>query len=182
MLVLPRNAHQSAFAAMVLAGAQPHYLTPAWDPVMGVSHGVAAQQVAAALEAERAQGRRVGAVLVVSPTYFGVCSDVAAIAQVGKGGGHGWASTLTPSLPSTPLLPPAPRCLATLWCCSSAPLLPSVSTHCAPQQLGVALTADEAVPLSSSLPPPATSFQVCQLAGVPLIVDEAHGAASADWA
>lgn len=39
------------------------------------------EAVAAALRGARAAGRRVGAVLVVSPTYFGVASDIAGKAK-----------------------------------------------------------------------------------------------------
>eukprot|EP00850_Spirogloea_muscicola_P009001 SM000049S16772 [mRNA] locus=s49:721518:725627:+ [translate_table: standard] len=81
-LVLPRNAHQSAFSAMVLSGAYPRYISPDYDEAWGIAHGVAPAAVAEALERARLKGEAVGAVLVVSPTYFGVCSDLGAIAEV----------------------------------------------------------------------------------------------------
>lgn len=81
-LILPRNCHMSAVSAMVLSGAVPKYVIPILDSRWGVAHGVEAAQVDAAIcEVERGGGN-VGAVLVVSPTYFGVCSMVEAIADV----------------------------------------------------------------------------------------------------
>lgn len=77
-LILPRNVHQSAIAALILSGAMPIFLTPKVDPQLGVAHGVAVEQVAAALNAHP----DAKAVLLVSPTYYGVCSDVAAIAHL----------------------------------------------------------------------------------------------------
>ena len=76
-LVLARNAHLSAFNAMVLAGCTPVWAQPCCDPGLGVAHQLTPGALAAAFEAAAARGLRVGAALVVSPTYFGVLSDVA---------------------------------------------------------------------------------------------------------
>ena len=81
-LVLPRNVHMSAVSAMVLCGALPKYVTPAPDSTWGVALGVSAAQVEAAIREVRTSGGRVGAVLVVSPTYFGVCSHIGDLARV----------------------------------------------------------------------------------------------------
>ncbi|KAG0567948.1 hypothetical protein KC19_7G174100 [Ceratodon purpureus] len=81
-LILPRNVHMSAVSAMVLTGALPKYVTPVPDPTWGVAHGVRAAQVEAAISEVRRAGGRVGAVLVVSPTYFGVCSHIGDLAHV----------------------------------------------------------------------------------------------------
>lgn len=81
-LVLARNAHRSALAALVLSGARPEWVQPEMDAGLGVAHGVTADAVAGALQSAEDAGRRVGAVLVVSPTYFGTCSDIAALARV----------------------------------------------------------------------------------------------------
>lgn len=81
-LILPRNVHMSAVSAMVLSGALPKYLNPKPDLAFGVAHGIHASQVEAAILEIRRAGNRVGAVLVVSPTYFGVCSHIADLAHV----------------------------------------------------------------------------------------------------
>jgi len=77
-LILPRNCHQSAIAALILAGVNPVFVTPDLDPRWGIAHGVAPAKIAAALQAHP----EAAAVLLVSPTYYGVCSDVGAIAHL----------------------------------------------------------------------------------------------------
>ncbi|XP_024528594.1 uncharacterized protein LOC112345639 [Selaginella moellendorffii] len=83
VLILPRNAHVSAFSAMVLAGAMPHYVLPCYDELWEISHGVSAESIELAiLDLQKRKDVRIGAVLIVSPTYFGVCSPVEEIAKV----------------------------------------------------------------------------------------------------
>lgn len=76
-LILPRNAHLSAFNACVLAGCTPVYAQPCCDPHLGIAHHVTPTALQAAFAAAAERGLRVGAALVVSPTYFGVVADVA---------------------------------------------------------------------------------------------------------
>lgn len=78
-IILPRNAHQSAVHALVLSGATPVWVDPVYDTKHDLLHGVTVHAVKEALA--RAPGR-VDAVLVVSPTYHGVLSDVQGIANV----------------------------------------------------------------------------------------------------
>lgn len=80
-LILPRNCHMSAVSGMVLSGALPKYIMPAYDSVWGIAHGVIPSTVDAAISEVSKQGGRVAAVLLVSPTYYGACSDVASIAE-----------------------------------------------------------------------------------------------------
>ncbi|CAG9465052.1 unnamed protein product [Pedinophyceae sp. YPF-701] len=79
-IIMARNCHQSAFAACSLAGVVPHYIHPTTDPALGIAHGVDPSALSAAL-AQHPRGS-VGAVLVVSPTYFGACADVAALSDL----------------------------------------------------------------------------------------------------
>ncbi|GJP54134.1 hypothetical protein CLOM_g13238 [Closterium sp. NIES-68] len=81
VLILPRNAHQCAFSGMVLSGAVPHYILPVTDHSWGITHGVTLDSVTEAIRHVAAAGARIGAVLVVSPTYYGVCSDIRGIAR-----------------------------------------------------------------------------------------------------
>ena len=77
-LILPRNAHSSAISGLILSGATPVYVEPdysdAWDMAVGVSPAV--------IECAIAQNPTAKAVLLVSPTYQGICSDVSAIAHI----------------------------------------------------------------------------------------------------
>lgn len=78
VILLPRNCHKSAIAGVILSGATPVFIEPDFDQSLGIAHGVTPTAVAAALAAHpEAKG-----VLVVSPTYYGVSSDLVAIATV----------------------------------------------------------------------------------------------------
>ena len=76
-LIVARNCHLCAFSACVLAGCHPVWVDPVVDPRLGVAHGVTPEGLQQGITAAIAAGRRVGAALVVSPTYFGACSDIA---------------------------------------------------------------------------------------------------------
>lgn len=78
-IVLPRNVHQSAVHALVMSGAIPVWIDPQYDPQLDLLHGVTAAGVAKAFDDHRGE---IDAVLIVSPTYHGVCSNVDAIAAV----------------------------------------------------------------------------------------------------
>lgn len=77
-IVMSRNVHQSAIAGLILSGAIPVFVNPEYDQVLGVAYSITASSVAAALE----QHPDAKAVMMVYPTYYGVCGDVAAIAQI----------------------------------------------------------------------------------------------------
>jgi arginine decarboxylase len=104
-VLLPRNVHQSAIHALVLSGGVPAWIDPVYDAERDLLHGVAAEAVAATLDANTGE---VDAVLVVSPTYHGVCSDVAAIAALAHAAGvpllvdeaHGAHLAFHPALPA----------------------------------------------------------------------------------
>lgn len=81
VLLVARNCHSSAFAAMVIAGCEPHWLQPEVDPRVGVAHCVTPETVRQALhEVVSVQDRTAVGVLIVSPTYFGAVADVEGIA------------------------------------------------------------------------------------------------------
>lgn len=92
-VLLPRNVHKSAINGLILAGAEPVFLTPVYDAAMDICHGVplegpdgegeaeAEGTLAAALR-EHAPGGDVAAVLLVSPTYHGAALDVARAAAL----------------------------------------------------------------------------------------------------
>lgn len=75
-VLVPRNAHRSVLAALILTGAQPIYIAPVHDRDWDLAFGMTAAQVATALHTHP----EIRAVVMVSPSYHGVCSDVAAIA------------------------------------------------------------------------------------------------------
>ncbi|KAJ7571404.1 hypothetical protein O6H91_01G163700 [Diphasiastrum complanatum] len=81
-LILPRNCHMSAVSAMVLSGTLAKYVKPLHDRIWGIAHGVSRHDIDTAIREVRSAGGRIGAVLIVSPTYFGVCSSVKEISAL----------------------------------------------------------------------------------------------------
>lgn len=77
-IILPRNIHSSAIAGLILSGAIPVFVNPIYDPVLDIAHSITPEGVEAALK----QHPDAKAVMMVYPTYYGVCGDVEAIANL----------------------------------------------------------------------------------------------------
>ena len=77
-IILPRNVHRSVMGAMVLCGAVPVYVDPACDDRLGIPLGMRREDVETAIK----KHPNAKAVLVNNPTYYGVCSDLKAIAKM----------------------------------------------------------------------------------------------------
>ena len=80
-VIVPRNAHQSVLSGLILSGAMPVWVAPVYDSNWQLALGVTPDAIAAALQ----QNPGAKAVIVVSPTYEGVCSNIAAIADIVHG-------------------------------------------------------------------------------------------------
>ena len=77
-IILPRNIHQSAIAGLVLAGAMPIFINPEYNIQSGLAFNVTPEAVKQALK-EHPDAK---AVMMLHPTYQGVCSDLKAIAKL----------------------------------------------------------------------------------------------------
>ncbi|MEH2226545.1 aminotransferase class I/II-fold pyridoxal phosphate-dependent enzyme [Nostoc sp.] len=77
-IILPRNVHSSAIAGLILSGAIPIFLHPEYDPVLDIAHSITPNAVQSALQ----QHPDAKAVLTVYPTYYGVCGNLSAIANI----------------------------------------------------------------------------------------------------
>ena len=77
-IILPRNVHQSAISGLILSGAVPIFVNPDYDAALDIAHSVTPQAVEQALK----QHPDSKAVMIVYPTYYGVCGDVRAIADL----------------------------------------------------------------------------------------------------
>ncbi|MDZ8089776.1 MAG: aminotransferase class I/II-fold pyridoxal phosphate-dependent enzyme [Nostoc sp. DedQUE12b] len=77
-IILPRNVHSSAIAGLILSGAIPIFLNPEYDSVLDIAHSITPNAVESALQ----QHPEAKAVLTVYPTYYGVCGDLSAIANI----------------------------------------------------------------------------------------------------
>ncbi|CDP12522.1 unnamed protein product [Coffea canephora] len=79
-VILPRNCHISAISGMILSGVHPKYILPDYDADWDIAGGITPSQ--ATIEELEMKGQRAGAVLIVSPTYHGICSKVAEISKL----------------------------------------------------------------------------------------------------
>jgi lysine decarboxylase len=77
-LLVGRDSHKSVVSGLVLAGVQPHWITPQWDAERHFSHPPSPQQVR---EMWQKHPDAAGA-LVVSPSPYGTCADLAGIVEV----------------------------------------------------------------------------------------------------
>jgi arginine decarboxylase len=77
-VVIQRNVHSSAIDGLVLSGMRPSFVAPELDPELGIAHCLMPEALADALDAMPGAA---GA-MVVSPTYFGACADVAGLAAI----------------------------------------------------------------------------------------------------
>ncbi|MBW4423543.1 MAG: aminotransferase class I/II-fold pyridoxal phosphate-dependent enzyme [Nostoc desertorum CM1-VF14] len=77
-IILPRNVHSSAIAGLILSGAIPIFLNPEYDPVLDIAHSITPNSLESALQ----QHPDAKAVLTVYPTYYGVCGNLSAIANI----------------------------------------------------------------------------------------------------
>jgi arginine decarboxylase len=77
-IILPRNIHSSAIAGIIHAGAVPIFIDPAYDRSLDIAHSITPESVKFALE----QHPDAKAVMLVYPTYYGACGDLAAIGEI----------------------------------------------------------------------------------------------------
>ena len=77
-ILVARNCHKAVYHAVELGQLRAHYLLPPIDPAFGVYGSVQPADVQAALE----QHKNIRCVVITSPTYEGVVSDIASIAKI----------------------------------------------------------------------------------------------------
>jgi arginine/lysine/ornithine decarboxylase len=77
-LLLSRDAHKSVVAGLIFSGLRPCWVTPRWDAELHLAHPPSPQQIADAWD----RHPQAAAALIVSPTPYGTCADIASIADV----------------------------------------------------------------------------------------------------
>ncbi len=77
-IILPRNAHRSVVSGLILSGAMPIYYQPEVIEPFACLAGPSVEQIERLLK----KYKNVKAVLAVSPTYYGILGDLAALAGV----------------------------------------------------------------------------------------------------
>ncbi len=75
-ILVPRNVHRSVVSGLILSGADPVWILPDCNELFGFAGELSARSVERVLQ----KNPDIRAALMVSPSYYGVISDVSAIA------------------------------------------------------------------------------------------------------
>lgn len=76
-ILVGRNCHKAVYNAMYIRDLVPSYIYPQEDPLLGISGGISPYRVETVLD----ENPEIQAVLITSPTYDGIVSDVKRIAN-----------------------------------------------------------------------------------------------------
>ena len=76
-LLVSRDAHKSVISGLVLSGLHPTWVRPQWDADRHLAHPPSPDDVDKAFASSDVAG-----LLITSPTPYGTCADIAAIAEV----------------------------------------------------------------------------------------------------
>ncbi|MDR3102710.1 MAG: aminotransferase class I/II-fold pyridoxal phosphate-dependent enzyme [Methanocalculaceae archaeon] len=82
-LIMARNSHKAAFNALVLADIQPVYAYPEMIHEYGVSGGIPVAEIERCIR----KNPEAEAIILPSPNYYGICSNIQAIADVSHANG-----------------------------------------------------------------------------------------------
>jgi arginine/lysine/ornithine decarboxylase len=77
-LLVSRDSHKSIVAGLIFSGVQPRWITPRWDSERHFSHPPSPEQISDAWE----EHPDAAGALIVSPSPYGTCADISAIADV----------------------------------------------------------------------------------------------------
>ncbi len=77
-LLVARDSHKSIVAGLIFSGVLPRWITPRWDAERHLSHPPSPEQVRQAWE----KYPEAAGALIVSPSPYGTCADIAGIARV----------------------------------------------------------------------------------------------------
>jgi len=82
-IIMARNCHKSIYNALLLADIKPVYAYPEMIEEYGVSGEISANEIAKCLK----ENPDASAVILPSPNYYGICSDIRKIAEIVHGAG-----------------------------------------------------------------------------------------------
>jgi arginine decarboxylase len=77
-LLVPRHAHKSVISGLIVSGVQPVWVRPHWDAELRMTHPPGPREYAEAYERDP----EVKGALMVTPTDYGTCGDIRAVAEV----------------------------------------------------------------------------------------------------
>lgn len=79
-IYMARNCHKSVYNGVMLSGADVKYIYPEIEGCLGINAGISAKQIEEAIKSDGNEGRKL--VIITSPTYEGVVSDIENIAAI----------------------------------------------------------------------------------------------------
>lgn len=79
-IILPRNIHQSAIAGLIITGAIPVFINPEYDTLSNITYSITSQ----ALQYTLKHHPETKAVMVLHPSYQGICGDLSEIVNITK--------------------------------------------------------------------------------------------------
>jgi lysine decarboxylase len=114
-LVVARDCHKSVLAGMMLAGVEPVFVKTGYDPAAGIPTSVQPGDIRQTLD----ENPNAAGVLVTRPNYYGICCDIAEIADIVHSSGkvlmvdeaHGAHLAFHPGLPRTAMAGGADMCV-----------------------------------------------------------------------
>lgn len=77
-LLVPRDSHKSVVAGLIFSGVQPRWIAPRWDARHHFSHPPSPADVEVAWQ----RHPDAAGALIVSPSPYGTCADLSAIADI----------------------------------------------------------------------------------------------------
>lgn len=77
-LIMARNCHKSVFNALTLGAIRPVYAYPEMIEEFGISGAVSPEEIERLIR----ENPDAEAVMITSPNYYGVCSDIKSIAEI----------------------------------------------------------------------------------------------------
>lgn len=77
-ILIGRNCHKSVYQAVELFGLDPEYVYPEYDSELGMYAAVTSQKI----EEKIKENPNIKAIVITSPTYEGVVSDIAGISEI----------------------------------------------------------------------------------------------------
>lgn len=77
-IIIPRNCHRSVIGAIILGRLHPIYISPVIDEKLEIASGISTDAVSKSIM----DNPDAKAVVITNPTFYGVCSDLEAIATI----------------------------------------------------------------------------------------------------
>ena len=77
-LIMARNCHKSVFNALTLGNIQPVYAKPDYIEEYGIMGAVSAEEIQRCID----ENPDADVIILPSPNYYGICSDIKAIADI----------------------------------------------------------------------------------------------------